>query len=222
MDDEERTEEEDRAEFEALRKQTEEGFYCLIGMGISLWAKNEGLLVGIAAMLLDTKLEKAGLVFYSISNFHTWLSIIGELFAMDSRFQAFRSDWTHIANRLKKLNDTRVRLAHHALARGKEFDDIEDGKEEEFLPALKPHSLDSRMKSRKHSSLQMEDLGKFISELEPVVDKITDLIDRMEPIFVRQKKELAEKIQALRQKLTNLTPAQIEALRRATPKKNAD
>ena len=72
---EEQTEEEARAEFEAFKKQTENDFYRIAGKGISAWAKTEGQLVFIAAMLLDTSLEKAGLVFYSIPNFHSWLSI---------------------------------------------------------------------------------------------------------------------------------------------------
>jgi hypothetical protein len=38
---------------------------------------------------------------------------------MSPRYLALRSDWNKIAERLKKLNDTRVRFAHHAIESGK-------------------------------------------------------------------------------------------------------
>jgi hypothetical protein len=222
--DEEQTEEEARAEFETLKKQTENDFYRIIGKGISAWAKTEARLVYIAAMLLDTSLEKAGLVFYSMPNFHSWLSIIEELFAIDPKYSPLRPDWIEIANRLKKLNDTRVALAHHALRPGEGFAHFAESDDDDFsglLPTLKPDQFDVRTKSRKHVPIGLEELQTFIHELGTTLDKICELTDRMEPIFIEPKKRLAEQIGAIRQKLANLTPAQIEALRGAPPKTDA-
>src|SRR4051794_25143613 len=111
--------EEDRAEFDRLAREMMNDTDKLIGKGITAWSKGEGLLVDIAAMLLKTEREKAGLVLYSINNFHTWLSIIEELFALDLRYTPLRPDWIKISKRLKKCNDVRVSLAHHALGPGK-------------------------------------------------------------------------------------------------------
>jgi hypothetical protein len=76
---------EDIREFEELQSQFEETYYSSVGKGISAWSRNEGLLVAVGALLLDTTFEKAGLVFYSVINFHTWLTIIDELFDIDPR-----------------------------------------------------------------------------------------------------------------------------------------
>src|SRR6202051_401240 len=88
--------------------------YEAIGRWITDWSRLEGALVHTASWLLASGRKKVGLILYSINNFHTWLSIIDELFAMDPCFSPLRSDWIKIAERLRKLNDVRVRLAHHA------------------------------------------------------------------------------------------------------------
>src|SRR3954447_12305124 len=77
--------------------------YATIGRGITAWSQMEGSLVHIASYLLDSRSEKVGLVFYSVSNFHIWLSIIDELFAMDPNFSPLRPDWIKISERLKSL-----------------------------------------------------------------------------------------------------------------------
>ena len=73
----------DRAEFDSIARELTEDTYAIIGKSITAWSTTESILVTIATMLLDTRPEKAGLVLYSINNFHTWLSIIEELFAID-------------------------------------------------------------------------------------------------------------------------------------------
>jgi hypothetical protein len=190
----------DIKEFQQLQEELADVSYIAIGRGISAWAQTEGHLVVIAALLLDTTTEKAGLVLYSINNFYTWLSIIGELFVMDPRAQALRPDWLDIAKRLKKLNDTRVRLAHHEVAPAKTvFDLLAVGIEDvdAFLPTLKPNRFDSRGKSRKHAPLQVDQLSGFIGDLAPVTEKIGDLLKKMGPIFIDPKRQLAR---ILRQK----------------------
>ena len=65
-------------------------FYTGVGQGISHWAHMEERLVEIAVILLGTTNRKAGLVFYSIINFHTWLNIIDELFSLDQSLRPIR------------------------------------------------------------------------------------------------------------------------------------
>jgi len=48
-------------------------FFAAIGQGITAWSGMEETLVRIAAKLLRTSEVKAGLVMYSIMNFHVWL-----------------------------------------------------------------------------------------------------------------------------------------------------
>src|SRR3977135_3024755 len=85
-------------------------FYSTIGRAIRHWSKMEGFLVHVASWLMDVRSEKVGLIFYSINNFHSWLSIVEELFEADPRFSPLKSDWNEIARKLRGLNDIRVRL----------------------------------------------------------------------------------------------------------------
>jgi hypothetical protein len=193
----------DKAEFDRITRNLADDTYAVIGKCISTWAKSEGVLVYIAAMLLDTPREKAGLVFYSINNFHTWLSIIDELFALDPQYSPLRPDWIEISKRLTKLNDTRVRLAHHTLGPGIDFEQFVasgGGDPSAIFPTLKPGKLDSRTKSKKHTPLGMEGLTTFATEMEATIDKFLPLIDRMEPIYRGPKQRLADQIKQLRQK----------------------
>jgi hypothetical protein len=70
----------------ALFEQSEL-FYATVGQGISHWSAMETRLVQIVAKLLKTSDEKAGLIMYSIANFHTWLMIIDELFCIGRNSQ---------------------------------------------------------------------------------------------------------------------------------------
>jgi len=44
----------DRAEFDSITRELTEDTYAIIGMSITAWSTTEGILVTIAAMLLDT------------------------------------------------------------------------------------------------------------------------------------------------------------------------
>jgi DNA repair exonuclease SbcCD ATPase subunit len=205
MVDEEPTDEEVIKEIEELQGQLTEAHFAGIGKGITAWSRTEGNLVVIAAMLLDTEFEKAGLIFYSIPNFYTWLSIIDELFALDPRYQALRPDWREIAEKLKKLNDTRVRLAHHAVYSGRGIREAVSGEDmDALLPSLKPNPFDTRMKSKKHGPLQIEQLVEFLEELTPVAEKLTELMKQMSPIYLGPKKRLLEKVRNLQQQVSDL------------------
>ncbi|MGY4399319.1 hypothetical protein [Bradyrhizobium sp. USDA 3315] len=193
---EEQPTQEEIAEFEELQRQFNENYYTTIGKGISAWSRNEGLLVTVGAILLRTTFEKAGLVFYSIINFHAWLSIIDELFENDPQYQDQRPQWLAIAKQLRKLNDTRVRLAHQEVHAGKGFlEAVAAGEEEEVLyPSLKPNQFDTRAKSKKHSSLQFEDLVNFISALGDVATDLAELSQRMAEIYLKPKRALVQKL----------------------------
>jgi hypothetical protein len=142
--------------------------YLSIGQGISLWASMEGTLVSIAARLLSTSEQKAGLVFYSISNFHSWLNIIDELFLMEDSYAKHRDSWIKQTENLRSMNDTRVRLAHHTV-----WDYWE-------MPvALRPGRFDSRSKSRKHSPLADSEIIKFSQRVLDVDRALTALLQAM-------------------------------------------
>lgn len=188
--------------------------YQAIGRSITEWSRMEGLLVHIASWILDSKTNKVGLVFYSINSFHTWLSIIDELFAMDSNFSPLRSDWIKIADRLRKLNDVRVRLAHHALEPGRAFGSLEsitleninlETFEDDFdtakvFPSLKPHKNDTRMKWKK-KAISLEEIVTFQEQLVEVIETLTALMIRMKPIYLGPKQKLVAKIKELQQKV---------------------
>ena len=108
-------------------------------------------------MLLDTPSEKAGLVLYSINNVHTWLSIIEELFAIDTKFTALRPEWIAIATRLRKLNDTRVSLAHHALGPGKGFEQFVETSNDDLSGIFPTSGLIALRRGRSPKSTRQSD-----------------------------------------------------------------
>jgi hypothetical protein len=200
----------DKAEFDSIARELREDTYATIGKSITAWSTTESILVTIATMLLDTRPEKAGLVLYSINNFHTWLSIIEELwlsiieelFAIDQQFTLLRPEWIAISNRLRKLNDTRVSLAHHALGPGKGFEHFVETDNDDLsgiFPTLRPDSSDTRTKSKKHTPIGLEQLSEFMHELATTQRMMATLIDRMLPIHLTEKQELLAKIKQLRQ-----------------------
>jgi hypothetical protein len=192
----------DKAEFDSIARELTEDTYASIGKSITAWSTTESILVTIAAMLLDTQSEKAGLVLYSINNFHTWLSIIEELFAIDPQFTLLRPEWIAISSRLRKLNDTRVSLAHHALGPGKGFEHFAETDNDDLsgiFPTLRPASSDTRTKSKKHKPIGLEQLSEFIHDLATTQKLMTTLINRMLPIHLKEKQELLAKIQQIRQ-----------------------
>jgi hypothetical protein len=83
------------------------------GHAITGWALMEEKLVLIASMLLKTTPEKAGLVFFSIINFQSWITIITELWELDQEFTPLQRRWNKLSERLRSEKDNRDRLAHH-------------------------------------------------------------------------------------------------------------
>jgi hypothetical protein len=148
-------------------------FYRLVGESISLWSETEGFIAVIGALLLGTSDEKAGIVFFSTPNFYSWLSIIDDLFILDKDFESLRPAWGEIAERLKKMNDTRVRLAHHS---------YNDRRKIKGVPALRPNRIDARSKSKKYAPLDAEQILAFIAKFSPLIAKLGGLIRQMHAI----------------------------------------
>jgi len=206
--------EEFKADIDRTAAEMTAKMHQAIGRSITDWSRMEGFLVDIASWLLDSQTNKVGLVLYSINNFHTWLSIIDELFAMDPNFCPLRSDWIKIAERLRKLNDVRVRLAHHALEQGSALEILEnitlenidletfetDFDPAKVFPSLKPDANDTRMKWKK-KAISLDEIVTFGEQLIEVIETLTALMIRMKPIYLGPKQKLVAKIKELQQKV---------------------
>lgn len=127
-----------------------EDFYIGVGLSISRWSHMETTIVRIFSVIMRTEEKKAGIVFYSIMNFNTWLMVISDLIAIDPAFKKHAGNWNKKVDRLRRLNDTRVRLAHHTVW-------------EEGEPlGLKPSRLDARPKSLAHQPMSLDEIVEFI------------------------------------------------------------
>jgi hypothetical protein len=129
-------------QWKSLHRQA---LFTNVGLALSRWAGMEDLLVAIASLLLRThEATKVGITLYSIINHHTWLSIIVELFSQEPRYITLRPRWNKLSDRIIKLNDTRVRLAHHTAYYGDKATTIAGE------TSLRPGQFDIRPKSQKH------------------------------------------------------------------------
>jgi hypothetical protein len=122
-----------------------------VGSAISRWSGMEDMLVRICVRLLDAEKEKTGVVMYSVFNFNTRLDIISELFDLSPNFKSLTDGWGGIAKRLRALNLTRNRLAHHTILE-------RPGDEFAREPALRPAMFDVRTKSKKYKPLTLDEI----------------------------------------------------------------
>jgi hypothetical protein len=206
MDEEEL--EEFKADIDRTAVEITAKMYQAIGRSITDWSRMEGSLVHIASWLLDSGSKKVGLVLYSFNN------LIDELFAIDPNFSSLRSDWIKIAERLRKLNDVRVRLAHHALEPGSAFENLEnvtleninpetfenDFDAANIFPSLKPHKNDTRIKWKK-KAISLDEIATFHEQLSEVITAMTTLMKEMAPIYLGPKRKLLAKIKELQKKV---------------------
>jgi hypothetical protein len=147
-----------------------------VGLALSQWAGMEDLLIGIASLLLRThEATKVGIIFYSIINPNTWCSIIGGLFSQEPRYISLKPKWNKLGERLIKLNDTRVRLAHHTIYYGDRAATIAGD------TSLGPGQFDFRPKSQKHrfEPLDHDQISKFIDSVGKLVDDLNELLRAM-------------------------------------------
>lgn len=156
--------EEQKKAFEAEWPRRQD-FYSSVGQAISAWAAMETYLVRIASCLLTTTEHKTGLMFYSIMNFHSWLAIIDELFALDPNYSAFRQRWIKASENLKAYNDIRVRLAHNT---------VWDAGSSDAL-ALRPGLFDARPKSKNHEPLTNAEIVDFTGKVVKLCNTLGDL-----------------------------------------------
>ncbi|MGJ4960524.1 hypothetical protein ACQR1H_33180 [Bradyrhizobium sp. HKCCYLRH2015] len=179
-------------QFENDNRAIKEQIFKMIGRNISLWSRLEGHLVYVAAFLLDVPADKAGLIFYSINSFPTWIQIIDELFVLETQFSVCQNSWSAIRSRLLKLNGKRVRMAHHFLQGGEDLSDImklsdAELESDEVYPSLKPHRLDTRAKW-KQPALGVSEIASFPEEILCVSEAMSELLDKMEPIYFGPKR----------------------------------
>tara|TARA_A200000159_G_C7233803_1_gene301412 strand:- start:401 stop:835 length:435 start_codon:yes stop_codon:yes gene_type:complete len=130
---------------------------------------------------MHTSAEKAGLVLYSIMNFNTWLAVVSELIAGDPKYEQFATSWNRKAERLRMLNEVRVRLAHHTVW-------ASDSKNW----GLKPSELDTRSKAKKYSALTMDELRDFSEKEEKISNELYELFKAMRAVDQPEASPLAE------------------------------
>jgi hypothetical protein len=141
---------------ELLATKQREGrrwLYAAVGQSLSTWAMIEENLVVIATLLLKTDSDKAGLIFYSIFNFNTWLNIIGELFRIEADYAKLTSSWNKIARRLRSLKNTRDRLAHQTIFHRRTEGDIAA-----IDVSLRPARFDTRIHSAQNRPLDVDNI----------------------------------------------------------------
>jgi hypothetical protein len=157
-----------------------ERIFCeAVGRALSFWARLEELLVVITAILLGTQFTKAGIVMYSIVNFHVRINIINELFSLEPSYGKLETKWNKIAENLRSLTDTRDRLAHHTVYSRYSVD---DSTTKILDTSLRPAYLDLRKKSQKYQPLDFDQLMHFLHTLQIVYKELAELINAMKII----------------------------------------
>jgi hypothetical protein len=151
-------------------------FYISVGQGITHWASMEGRLVQIAARLLKTSEEKAGIVFYSIININIWITIIDELFEQDGTYTNSMKAWRKLIGPLRKENKIRVRLAHHLMSQ----DEEDLGGTKAIQAYLRPGQLDSRAESKNVKPMTMVEIVEFTGRVGDLHDSLLNVLRLME------------------------------------------
>jgi hypothetical protein len=166
-----------------------QALFTNVGLALSQWAGMEDLLVGIASLLLRThEATKVGIILYSIGNPYTWLNIIGELFSQEPRYITLKPRWNKLSERIIKLNDTRVRLAHHTIY-SRRVDDLPQDKAATLgETSLRPGQFDVRPKSQKHrfEPLDYDQISKFIDSVNAIMNDLRELLNAMTDILQRE------------------------------------
>lgn len=143
------------------------------GHALTGWALMEDCLVILASLLLNTTVEKTGLVFFSIINFQAWITIITELFELDQKFSPFQRRWNKIFERLRSEKDNRDRLAHNYImsenASGNPLG----------LPIKIASRIDMRQKSLKSRPMTLEQVVSFRTRVDAIADDLQSLIKDM-------------------------------------------
>ena len=152
---------EDRLKTSWIKKQSD--LHTEIGEALSKWAMLESELIDTAAIVVGLDREKAGIVFFSIINFNTWLQIIADIIVTQSTLIEFSPRWNKVSGRLKGLKTTRDRLAHHTT-----LESIDIHK----LPTLSAPKLDGRRKNQKFTGLTASEISRFSMSIDEARDDL--------------------------------------------------
>jgi hypothetical protein len=164
---------------EATRANAEmAALHQAIGSTLTGWAEMEVLLVGIVADLLETPRDRAGVVMYSVLNFHTWLSIISELLPLDDRYSGLIPQWNTIAGKLRGMKDTRDRLAHHTTHQRPQEMPLKKA-------TLSPARLDLRSKVRKREPLTFHQITEFSHSVSRMIHSLAALSGAMTEAYTK-------------------------------------
>lgn len=171
-----RLHEEIKSGSKAIAEADKNVMFVNIGQALTAWARMEEVLVMIAHILMGTKADKVGLVMYSIINFNTWLSIIDELYPLESELMKFKPRWNKLSARIRRIKDVRDRLAHEPAYRGEE---------DTYPSSLRPSELDVRLKTAKYKPLTGIEINEFsmvvTSITEDLLSLLHDMLDALEP-----------------------------------------
>jgi hypothetical protein len=143
-----------------------------VGRALTAWAKMEENIVIVAALLLGVRPARAGLIMYSILNFHSWLSLINDLFATDDVFsQKTKTRWNKLSERLRAgLKDKRDQLAHHSVRMAPA-----SGEDSSVMSSV----LDTRQKTRKQRPLDLSEIMIFTDSVLSLAEDLATLIEAM-------------------------------------------
>jgi hypothetical protein len=150
-------------------KELQTVFYTAVGQAISFWVDLESRIVEVAASLIGTTRDKAGVVMHA-NDFARWEHIIGDLFDLQPDLKKQRKKWNKLAEKLRPMNDIRVRLAHHTSANTNDK-----------IPALTPSRYDKRSKSRKHAPLKAHEIAEFMHNIIDAHKKADRLLSGLPP-----------------------------------------
>jgi hypothetical protein len=160
-----------------------QALFTSVGLALSQWAGMEDSLVAIASLLLRThEANKVGIILYSIINSKTWLEIIGALFSQEPLYISLKPRWNKISDRIIKLNDTRVRLAHHTIYYGDKATTLAGD------TSLKPGQFDIRPKSQTHrlDPLDYDQISKFTDSVDEIIKDLTALVSSMTALLTQE------------------------------------
>jgi hypothetical protein len=158
------------SELDEKTKATNENMlFITAGAALTYWAEMEEEIVKIVSHLLRTHEEKAGLIMYSIINFHVWRNLVSDLFEADEQLNIHKRRWNKLSERMRGIKDNRDQLAHHSARRG------ENSKEVQFRPS----ALDRRNKTKTQSPLSLTQTIDLSNTIQRITKDLAELNSAM-------------------------------------------
>ena len=149
-----------------ISESDERVLFTFIGMSLTSWARMEEVMVVLVRLLLRTDRARAGLIMYSIINFNVWLTLIDDLFDHDPEFKSFKPRWTKIAERIRRIKDTRS----HQIPAG--MSSVPDR-------YLIPSKYDFRQKSQRYKPLTKTEIFAFMESVMAITTDLADFVEGM-------------------------------------------